>query len=201
MKNRLTRPLVCALGAAALLAGCSPNAPSSPSTPAAGTTPAAVATAEVVGTATPASALTPSATGTPAATVSGTATPSVSGTPTAGGNVPTVEGVKITVTKPGSGAPLTAGTNGSFHYTGWLEGFESDKKFDSSKDRGAPFEFVVGQGMVIPGWDQGLIGMQPGETRRLEISPEQGYGASGAGSQIPPNSTLFFEVDYLGPKS
>lgn len=196
MKYRSSRPIVCALGVAALLAGCTPNEPSSPSTPAAGT-PAAVATAEVVGTATPAPALT----GAPATATPAAATPGVSGTPTASGNVPTVDGVKITVTKPGSGAPLAAGTMGSFHYTGWLEGYETDKKFDSSKDRNEPFEFVVGQGMVIPGWDQGLIGMQPGETRRLEISPEKGYGASGSPPVIPPNSTLFFEVDYLGPKS
>jgi FKBP-type peptidyl-prolyl cis-trans isomerase FkpA len=126
---------------------------------------------------------------------------SPSGTPAAGAdaNVPQVPGVKITIHKAGSGDPIAKGSKGSFHYTGWLEGFESVKKFDSSKDRNQPFDVALGQGMVIPGWDQGLIGMLPGEIRRLEIAPEMGYGANGSPPVIPPNATLFFEVEYLGP--
>jgi FKBP-type peptidyl-prolyl cis-trans isomerase len=126
-------------------------------------------------------------------------TPAVSGTPGANANVPTVSGVKIIVHKAGAGEPIASGTSGSFHYTGWLEGYESVKKFDSSKDRNEPFPLVLGTGSVIPGWDQGLVGMQPGEIRRLEISPEMAYGADGRPPVIPPNSTLFFEVEYLGP--
>lgn len=143
---------------------------------------------------TPGASATPGASMTPGATAS----PSASGSPSAG-DVPQVAGVKITITKPGSGEPIAAGSNGSFHYTGWLEGFESVKKFDSSKDRNEPFSVVLGQGMVIPGWDQGLVGMKPGEVRRLEIAPDMAYGPEGRPPVIPPNSTLFFEVEYLGP--
>jgi FKBP-type peptidyl-prolyl cis-trans isomerase len=127
------------------------------------------------------------------------ASPAVSGSPSANANVPNVPGVTITVHKAGSGEPIQSGSEGSFHYTGWLEGYESVKKFDSSKDRNEPFPLMLGKGMVIPGWDQGLVGMQPGEIRRLEITPDMAYGAEGRPPVIPPNSTLFFEVEYLGP--
>ena len=84
------------------------------------------------------------------------------------------------------------------HYTGWLYNDGSaGRKFDSSKDRGDPFEFPLGGGMVIRGWDEGVAGMQVGGTRRLVIPPELGYGARGAGGVIPPNSTLLFEVELL----
>jgi peptidylprolyl isomerase len=109
-----------------------------------------------------------------------------------------VEGVQVTVVKAGSGEAIKNGEKGSFHYTGWLEAFESAKMFDTSRGK-APFSFQLGSGQVIPGWDKGLVGMQKGEIRRLTISPEMGYGASGAGDAIPPNATLYFEVEYLGP--
>ncbi len=94
----------------------------------------------------------------------------------------------------GEGAEAQAGQKVSVHYTGWLE---DGTKFDSSKDRNDPFEFPLGRGYVIPGWDQGVAGMKVGGSRKLTIPPHLGYGASGAGSVIPPNATLIFEVDLL----
>ena len=85
------------------------------------------------------------------------------------------------------------------HYTGWLfnDGVRG-AKFDSSKDRGQPFEFPLGAGHVIRGWDEGFAGMKIGGKRVLTIPPEMGYGARGAGGVIPPNATLQFEVELLG---
>ena len=99
----------------------------------------------------------------------------------------------------GSGAEAVAGMGISVHYTGWL--FNDGKqgaKFDSSKDRGQPFEFPLGAGHVIKGWDEGFAGMKVGGVRKLTIPPEMGYGARGAGGVIPPNATLLFEVELLG---
>ena len=99
----------------------------------------------------------------------------------------------------GTGAEARAGQGVSVHYTGWLfYGGERGKKFDSSKDRGDPFRFDLGAGMVIAGWDEGVQGMRVGGTRLLQIPPGLGYGARGAGGVIPPNATLLFEVDLLG---
>lgn len=196
MKYRSSSPIVLTLGLAALLSGCPSTTPTTTTTPAPGATSAAPAEATPAPAASsPASSATPS----PAVSASPGLTPGATGSPSASGGVPEVPGVKITVHKPGNGEPLAAGKQGRFHYTGWLEGYESAKKFDSSKDRNQPFEVTLGQGMVIPGWDKGLIGMLPGETRRLEIAPDMAYGAAGAPPSIPPNSTLFFEVEYLGP--
>lgn len=100
--------------------------------------------------------------------------------------------------KPGAGQAIAAGEIGRFHYTGWLDGFEGKKKFDSSRDRQAPFTLTLGAGQVIPGWDQGLLGMKPGEVRRLEIPYNLAYGEGGRPPQIPPYQTLYFEVEYLG---
>jgi FKBP-type peptidyl-prolyl cis-trans isomerase FkpA len=102
----------------------------------------------------------------------------------------------------GDGAEARAGQRVKVHYTGWLYDPTADKsrgkKFDSSKDRGDPFVFGLGQGQVIRGWDEGVQGMKVGGTRVLTIPPEMGYGARGAGGVIPPNATLVFEVELLG---
>jgi FKBP-type peptidyl-prolyl cis-trans isomerase FkpA len=94
----------------------------------------------------------------------------------------------------GSGALAVAGQTVSVHYTGWLM---DGTKFDSSKDRNDPFEFSLGAGYVIRGWDEGVQGMQIGGVRKLTIAPDLGYGARGAGGIIPPNATLVFEVELL----
>jgi FKBP-type peptidyl-prolyl cis-trans isomerase FkpA len=107
-------------------------------------------------------------------------------------------------TKVGTGAEARPGRVVRVHYTGWLyDPNQADKrgqKFDSSKDRNDPFEFPLGGGQVIPGWDQGFAGMKVGGTRVLTIPPQMGYGARGAGGVIPPNATLVFEVELLEVK-
>ncbi len=100
--------------------------------------------------------------------------------------------------KAGTGDTAAAGKKVTVHYTGWLsEKGARGRKFDSSKDRGDPFVFPLGQGHVIKGWDEGVAGMKVGGTRELTIPPELGYGARGAGGVIPPNATLIFEVELL----
>ena len=96
----------------------------------------------------------------------------------------------------GEGALATEGSVISVHYVGTLE---DGTQFDSSRDRGMPFEFTLGAGQVIEGWDKGFAGMKVGGVRKLTIPAEMGYGERGAGS-IPPNSTLLFEVELLGVK-
>jgi FKBP-type peptidyl-prolyl cis-trans isomerase FkpA len=100
----------------------------------------------------------------------------------------------------GSGAEAKAGDYVSVHYTGWLQNADGSagNKFDSSKDRNEPFEFPLGGGRVIQGWDQGVQGMKIGGVRKLIIPAALGYGARGAGGVIPPNATLIFEVELLG---
>ena len=94
----------------------------------------------------------------------------------------------------GTGAEATKGAMVSVHYTGWLM---DETKFDSSKDRNEPFEFPLGAGQVIRGWDEGVQGMRIGGKRKLTIPSDLGYGARGAGGVIPPNATLVFEVELL----
>ena len=104
----------------------------------------------------------------------------------------------------GKGAQATAGHEVSVHYTGWLYDEAAPeyhgKKFDSSRDRGQPFNFPLGAKMVIDGWDQGVEGMKVGGQRTLIIPPHLGYGARGAPGAIPPNATLVFDVELLGVK-
>lgn len=109
-----------------------------------------------------------------------------------------VQGMTIETTKEGSGEAIVNGKTAVVHYTGKLE---NGTVFDSSKTRGTPFEFPLGAGMVIKGWDLGVLGMKVGETRMLTIPSELGYGATGTpGGPIPPNATLIFEVELLGIK-
>lgn len=109
--------------------------------------------------------------------------------------ITTASGLQYEEIKVGSGATATAGNLVSVHYTGWLT---DGTKFDSSKDRNEPFEFNLGAGQVIKGWDEGVQGMQVGGVRKLTIPAALGYGARGAGGVIPPNATLVFEVEFLG---
>ena len=110
----------------------------------------------------------------------------------------TASGLQFEDTIEGTGDEAKKGQSVTVHYTGWLynDGVQG-AKFDSSKDRGQPFEFPLGAGHVIKGWDEGVQGMAVGGTRRLVIPSALGYGARGAGGVIPPNATLLFEVDLL----
>ena len=112
--------------------------------------------------------------------------------------ITTPTGLQYEDTTVGNGEVAQAGRRVQVHYTGWLynDGVQG-AKFDSSKDRGQPFEFPLGAGHVIKGWDEGVQGMSVGGTRRLVIPAALGYGARGAGGVIPPNATLLFEVDLL----
>jgi peptidylprolyl isomerase len=110
-------------------------------------------------------------------------------------------GLKYQDLKEGDGPTPKNGQTCVVNYTGWLwEGGQKGKKFDSSLDRGTPFEFSLGMGRVIKGWDQGVATMKVGGKRLLLVPPQLGYGARGAGGLIPPNATLLFEVDLLGVK-
>ena len=110
-------------------------------------------------------------------------------------------GLTARILRAGDGQTAKAGDNVEVHYTGWLYDEEAaDKrgdKFDSSVDRGQRFQFPLGAGRVIKGWDQGVAGMQIGEVRELTIAPEMGYGDRGAGNVIPPGATLVFEVELF----
>ena len=111
--------------------------------------------------------------------------------------ITTASGLKYVEIVEGTGASPVKGQTVSVHYTGTLE---NGKKFDSSRDRGQPFEFQIGQGQVIKGWDEGLSTMKIGGRRTLIIPAELGYGDRGAGGVIPPKATLIFDVELLGSK-
>jgi peptidylprolyl isomerase len=113
----------------------------------------------------------------------------------------TPSGLRMTDSKIGTGATPRTGQICVMHYTGWLyQNGTRGQKFDSSLDRGKPFEFVIGRRRVIAGWDEGVATMKVGGKRTLIIPPELGYGARGAGNVIPPNATLIFDVELLDVK-
>lgn len=113
--------------------------------------------------------------------------------------VTTPSGLKYTDQVVGTGPAPKSGQTVNVHYTGWLdEGGKQGQKFDSSRDRGQPFSFPLGQGRVIKGWDEGVASMKVGGRRTLVIPAELGYGTRGAGGVIPPGATLIFDVELLG---
>jgi FKBP-type peptidyl-prolyl cis-trans isomerase len=115
----------------------------------------------------------------------------------AGRNLTTPSGLKVEILQEGKGPVPQKGQTVIVHYTGTLE---NGKKFDSSRDRGQPFSFVLGKGQVIRGWDEGFALMKVGSKARLTIPPQLGYGSRGAGNVIPPNATLIFDVELIGVK-
>ena len=121
--------------------------------------------------------------------------------PPPGGSVAELQRIDV---KPGDGAMATSGSDVTVHYTGWLYDEKAPDlrgaKFDSSVDRDEPFTFLLGAGQVIRGWDEGVAGMKIGGKRKLLIPSDLGYGRSGAGAAIPPNTSLVFEVELLDVK-
>jgi FKBP-type peptidyl-prolyl cis-trans isomerase len=115
--------------------------------------------------------------------------------PVNGQPISTSSGLQYIDVVIGTGAEARSGQQVTVHYTGWLT---NGKKFDSSRDRNNPFTFPLGRGQVIKGWDLGVAGMRVGGQRRLIIPSDLGYGTRGAGSDIPPNATLIFDVELLG---
>ena len=111
--------------------------------------------------------------------------------------VTTETGLRYKITKEGTGEVPPPGTTVKTQYTGWLDGFDSIRKFDSSRDRGRPFTFRVGAGQVIRGWDESFGSMKVGERRQIIIPPRLGYGDRGAGGVIPGGATLYFDVELL----
>jgi peptidylprolyl isomerase len=133
--------------------------------------------------------------------VCATGAPTTAAAQAVGTTMTTPSGLKITDSKIGTGATPKPGQICVMHYTGWLyQNGAKGQKFDSSVDRGQPFEFSIGKRQVIGGWDEGVATMKVGGKRTLIIPPELGYGARGAGGVIPPNATLIFDVELLDVK-
>ena len=99
--------------------------------------------------------------------------------------------------KNGNGDEATNGKKLLIQYTGWISDTAGERKFDSSKDQGKPFSFILGEGQVIPGWDKGIVGMKTGGKRKLIVGPAYGYGSTGATHLIPPNSSLIYEIELI----
>ncbi len=151
---------------------------------------AACGGAETTPVATPEPTQQATAAATATAPRAGIGIPPLSGTPTR-----TASGLEYIDAVVGTGAVAQAGQTVSVHYTGWLT---DGKKFDSSRDRGTPFQFPLGRGQVIKGWDEGVAGMKIGGQRRLFIPATLGYGPQGAPPTIPGGATLVFDVELLG---
>src|SRR4051812_17053946 len=162
----------------------------------------ALATALAISACAPATGASPAAAGKPGTTqvtpaAASAATQATSPTEKGGAMQTTSSGLQYEDLTEGTGASPQPGQTAVVHYTGWLD---NGTKFDSSVDRGQPFEFRVGQGQVIKGWDEGVATMKVGGKRKLLIPPDLGYGARGAGGVIPPNARLTFDVELLGVK-
>lgn len=211
MNKKLGLTIATLLSVGALLAACGDKA----ATPTTATAPAATETkaAEPAATSTAAPASTeaakPADTATqaaPAATAAqATAAPAAEPAPAAASTgASNITSLQTNDVKVGTGAEAVAGKAVAVHYTGWLYDEKAADKhgtqFDSSHDRGEPFEFNLGGGNVIQGWDQGVVGMKVGGQRSLTIPASLAYGESGAGGVIPPNATLVFDVELLDVK-
>jgi len=106
-------------------------------------------------------------------------------------------GLKYKVIKEGTGAIPTVGDTLKADYIGWLDGFDSEKKFDGNRDSKRPFAFTVGKGQVIRGWDESFLNMAVGERRQVIVPPRSGYGDRGVAGIVPGNSTLYFDVELI----
>lgn len=200
MNKKLSLSIAALLSAGALLAACGDKAATTgaaPETKAATTEPAAATTSTTTTTTT-----TTATTEAAATTSTAAAVPAPTAAPAA---TSTVTSLQSTDTSAGTGAEAVSGKAVAVHYTGWLyDESAADKhgtKFDSSVDRGEPFEFTLGNKDVIQGWDEGVVGMKVGGKRTLVIPASMAYGETGAGGGlIPPNATLVFDVELLEVK-